>query len=528
MSNPLPTRIGPNWLYEKDTGAVSGIKLEDGTTQALLNQAQAAAAQALVSGAWNPPQRFVGDDLSQPVSITARVKDWGKLACRFGSGMWYAATGAPTLTQGYTGWDGAGAKTGPVSRTSQMDMLKVVPAANSTEQISLATFATNMLTPALNGKFGLWVYVENMTGSGSLSVETGTAGVSTNSLNVAFTTNQVRNGWNFLAFVMRNPAAYVDGNPDIEAHPFGVVATNFGTGASSNILANPVTYMNIYWSNMLGATLYFDSMWTAFTSTPQVVLGCDGGINTESIALPVLQSYGWVAYHAYPIRVGSQITITDPIATAGAANGLQQRLYAAGWDVINHTANHVAVGGLTSEAAILYELETAKAWQLALDCVRGAEFYASPQSSSSPLAEKVIKGAGYKIQRHGRKQNTHLTPWGIDNPATVGGVDVSSNTASGYSQIQGGTASSVSGIQKASKAKILLDICEAYGCTLFPFWHGITTAGDTGTGEDLTGDDLLWTASAFRAFCAELRLREQAGRIEVSKGLTGWYYGVNA
>lgn len=54
MSNPLPTRVGPNWLYEKDTGAVSGIKLEDGTTQALLNQAQAAAAQALVSGAGNP------------------------------------------------------------------------------------------------------------------------------------------------------------------------------------------------------------------------------------------------------------------------------------------------------------------------------------------------------------------------------------------------------------------------------------------------------------------------------------------
>ncbi len=482
------------------------------------------------------PERVVGDELSQPATITSAVTAFGKLAARFGTGQWTATAGSPTLTQGYTGWDGSGTKTGIVSRTGQPDMLKVVPAANTTEQLTLGSFATNMLTKSLNGKFGLWVYVEaqpgyatGSAGAGAIAVEVGTNAGQTNPLFVSFNSNQIREGWNFLTFVMRNPAAYVDGNPDVEYHPFGVSASNFGTGANSNILASPAAYIKVQWDNMLGASLYFDSIWTDFTSKPQVVIGCDQGPGLEEFGVPVMDAYGWVGYLAAPFRIWSSgsYQVTDMDGADATIVAQQTRLYAKGWDIVNHTINHLANGTLTSEAALLYEVQMAQAWQYEANLWRGAEFYASPQSSSSRLSEKVIKGAGFKLQRHARKWNVTPTPFGIDNPHHVGALDISSAGAGvlAYNLVTGGTASSVTGLQQASKLQRVVDVAIAYGATIFPFWHGITITGDTGSGEDLTGDSLLMTRSAFLSFISYIRAKEQAGELTVCRGISGFYYG---
>ena len=77
-----------------------------------------------------------------------------------------------------------------------------------------------------------------------------------------------------------------------------------------------------------------------------------------------------------------------------------------------------------------------------------------------------------------------------------------------------------------SKLKRFVDVLEAYGDTGFPFWHGITALGDSGSGEDLTGDNLLLTRSAFQKFIAYLAKREAAAGIRVRDGMTGFYYGV--
>lgn len=334
-------------------------------TPVILTPNALATIAALVSGDWNPPLRVVGDDLGQPAAITKAVTAFGKLAARFGSGMWTATTGAPTLTQGYTGWDGSGAKTGIVSRTGQPDMLKVVPAANTTEVITLGSFSTNMLTKALNGKFGIWVYVESQpgystgsAGAGTIAVEVGTNSDQSNPLFVTFTGNQIREGWNFLAFVMRDPQAYVDGTGVVEYHPYGILAANFGTGANSNIKDNAAAYIKIQWDNMLGATLYFDSIWTNFASQPQVVLGCDGGVGLEEYAVPAMNAYGWVGYLAQPFRVWSSGSYQVVDMDSGDSTSVAQmlRLYRQGWDMVNHTMNHLANGSLSSEAVIAYEI----------------------------------------------------------------------------------------------------------------------------------------------------------------------------
>ena len=102
-----------------------------------------------------------------------------------------------------------------------------------------------------------------------------------------------------------------------------------------------------------------------------------------------------------------------------------------------------------------------------------------------------------------------------------------SSGSSGIAVTTGGVATSISGWQIYSKLARALDVCEAYGDSLHAFWHGITTSGDTGTGENATGDSLLLTKSAFERFCDDARAREQAGRLIVNKGMTGYYYGTN-
>jgi hypothetical protein len=529
MAYPGATLTGSGWVVPNITGGIVQLSADgaslvpgDGKRTYFDTVAATEAASAMLVG-----------DLTQPAGVTRAVTSIGKLACRFGTGQWTATSGSPTLTQGYTGWNGSGAKTGITSRTGQPDMLRVVPAADTNETIRLGTFATNMLTPNLAGKFGLWVYIENLPGYqvGGTLQGTITVSVSTNvatmgnSCAVGYNTNQLREGWNFLTFVMRNFAAYQSGSGVTEYHPFGISA-NSGTGVNADILTTAAARLEINWTNLFGATLYFDSMWTAFSSKPQIVWGNDAGANLLELAVPIFDQYGWVGYTAFPYSSGGTHAVITDLTSNVTPNGVA--LYAKGWDFTNHTANHPSVGALTTEATIEYELGTARAWQYALGFTRGADFYASPQSTSSRLSELVIKNMGIKAQRHARRWNVQVTPFGVDNMGHIGAIDMGHVSSGGVSSIVAGTSGSVSGFQTATKIKRAIDVVVAYGSAFFPFWHGVTTSGDTGSGEDLTGDNLLLTYSAAQSVFAYVRQLELAGTVQVCRGFSGWYYGVEA
>jgi len=471
----------------------------------------------------------------QPIGITKPVEKYGQVVANFLAGQWSAVAGSPTLTQGFTGFDANGNVTGIKSRTGQAGMLLVEPTVDTTTQISLGAPSTNILTSTLNGKIGIWVYIQPAASSGNIafsiqcemSTQAGATGA-TNGLMVQFSPNSLREGWNFLTFVMRDWQAYVSGSGVTELHPDGLAPTTYGTGANANILSNPITFirLNIQGSGATGSKLYFDSIWTDFQSKAQVILGCDGGVNDVEIALPIFQKYGWVGYTAFPYR----IWVSGSKSIANLNSNLTPdgfTMYAAGWDFTNHTANHLANCSLTSPAEIDYELTVAQAWQNSLGLERGAEFYVSPQSSTSRLAENVISKLGYKMQRHSKHRNNHVTPFGIDNPSHVGSYDIGSRGSNAYFAITGGVGSGVTnGFQQFSRIKNMIDIAIAYGYADFPFWHGITTVGDDGTGEGLTGDNLLIYASAFTKMCEYIRQKELAGEIEVCRGMTGFYYGV--
>lgn len=506
---------------------------------AVLSSVRQATDVGGFNGARGPLQ--VGDvkllPCGQPAGILRSLKNAGRMVANFGTGVWMVAGGTPPLTQGYTGYDALGNISGITSRTGQAEMLQWSPTVATTHEIKLTTFATGARVKDLKGRIGLWVYVDNLpgyepggtpTGSIGMTLTTEVAASNANALTVGFNSNQVREGWNFLKFVQRDPAAYIAASGITEYHPFGVLAGTYGTGAAANIRDAAITGLKIDMSGMAGANVYFDSLWTDFDSQAQIVLGTDSvGSDMPTYYLPIFDSYNWKGYVAVPKRIW---TSGDKVVSDWTGvNPWLKLAYDSGWECINHSTNHLggadATGTITSPSAIAYEVVPVTALYLNSGMTRGLEFYASPQSSTSRLSEKVIKGTGIKMQRHARKINITVTPWGIDNPHHVGACDWGSATAGGISRIVGGVTGSVAGWQKASQIKRMADVIVAYGDTWFPFWHGVTGLGDTGSGEDLTGDNLLLTKSAFEKSCAYIRQLQLAGSLRFCDGFTGFYYG---
>ena len=467
------------------------------------------------------------------------VKSPGTVVVDFASGLWAASGGSLPLTQGYNGYDSSGVLTGIASRTGMPEMLLWAPVTNSVEEITLGSAgaaASKLRNTALGGQFVLAVYVANLPGYEAggagpnptigVSMTTDAGGATGNGLYVGFSSAQVREGWNFLKFAMRNPNAYKSGSGEAEYHPFGVNATGGGTGLASDIVNTAITTVKIDVRNCNGASLYFDSIWTGFDADAQVVLGADDadGADLVNLALPLFQARGWVGYVAVHGRYWNG---TGNRVNADLTDALTNVLpcYAAGWDAVNHSMNHRAMSGYTA-AQVAYEVQSLRGLLASRGLVRGGEFYASPLSSTSRVSEKVIKDLGFVAQRHARKLNISVTPWGVDNLHYLGGTNIGSATSGGVSATASGVNSSISGFQTFSKIKRMIDVIEAYKDTWMPFWHGITQAGDSGSGEDVTGDDLLISYSAFQKTLDYIAEREAAGGLKVRDGLTGWYYGV--
>ncbi|GGY68003.1 polysaccharide deacetylase family protein [Pseudoduganella albidiflava] len=467
----------------------------------------------------------------QPTTITRPVKRAGKVVALFSVATWGQNGGVPAVKENYSGYDASGNQLPVASITSQPNILKYVTAGNGNEEIILSAPGTNLLTTALDGRIGLWVYIENQPGyepggtlNGSIAIALKTSGAGF-ALQVGFNSNQLIEGWNFLSFVMEDPAAYVPGSGVSEDHPFGVSPTVFN-GAEANIKALPIAGIKIALAGWTGATLYFDSLITDWKTEPQMVLGTDVTEDKlTSITLPLFAQYGWVGYTAAPKRVWeapASKTVTD----WSSGNALLKAAYDAGWDCTNHTTNHLANGTLTNPAEIAYEINAVNAYYRNQGMTRGGEFYCSPQSSTSRLAEKVIKNLGIKLQRHARKMNVAVTAFGVPNIHHVGASDIGNHTSSCVINVTGGVTSTVNGLQQFSKIKRVIDVIVRYGDTWFPFWHTISVV-DTGSGEDLTGSTLAITRSAFEKSMAYIRALELEGKLRVCDGITGFYYGMD-
>jgi hypothetical protein len=459
--------------------------------------------------------------LGQPLGITRPCKSIGKKSIGFDSATgWQFVDGTAgtdyTVTNDVTGFDASGNETDIIPRTGTTTMMKVAKLADNLVRIRKQSISIDA-----RGRIGLWVYLSNPAGiAAGLTIELGSVNGST-AISYNFNNNQLKaNAWNFLVIVRSaNPTS----NTDKEAHPFGLTESiaNFNEARWATL---PIQSLWISFFGGNGLTFYLESMWHGFNNQAQFVLGADQtGPDTLDIVLPKFQQYGWKGYIAEPFRVQPNpfVEVTDfttrPITTA------LQAVYDAGWDIINHSTNHQAIGTYTNAAQVKYEIEMCRSWLLTLGFEKGAEFYASPMSSTSILSRKVIKDTGIKIQRHGAHDANHVTPWGMDDLTWAGSIDVGAN---GW--IYNATSPTLYpfAYPHIQNLRTWIDMIIKYGATGMPFWHGVQTLGDPGDGTGNTGLPTAVYKSNFNLMMDYIAEKEAQGLCRVVDGFTGFYYGV--
>jgi hypothetical protein len=453
----------------------------------------------------------------QPCGITKYVTRVGNMFRDFSAGILGTVSAAASTVTNHTGYDGSSIAQSVQSKTGLPSITKIDITSDTNQQFEITS--ANLGSVTTLGLIGLWVYIDltNKVGGSAarifMDVSNQTALFSTYVRAAFIGPNQLRHGWNFLVYKQLTDIASTPGSL---SHFSGLDVTKFSTGANGDMIGSPLRYMQLSFINCNGCSVYLDSLWTDFAALPQFVLGTDQATqDCVDYALPIFKSYGWKGYAAGTFRVWSSgsYSINNWNVPAGGTEKLEE-LYAAGWDAVNHSTNHLnVVSAALTAPQIRYEVQASRSWLLSRGAVRGSEFYASPQSSTNILSERIISEAGFKLQRHGLngKPNIQITHFGIDNINSVGSIDMSNASV---------------GFQKFSLIKAYIDTCIAYKASLFLFWHGITTLGDTGSGEDLTGNDLQITKSAFEKTCAYIKQLQSAGSLNVADGITGFYYGV--
>jgi hypothetical protein len=397
------------------------------------------------------------------------------------------------------------------ARTPVTGMLRWGPIKAPYETIQLNSSDLPGGAPlVLNGRFGLWMYCANQRGYGpgqepetSLSIVLTTAADRSfdNAVDISFNANQIREGWNFLKFVENSTG-----------HPPGVDRSYWGDGSAGDIVNHPVTAIQLFCDAPdVGATWYFDSLWTGFATKAQIVFGCDDANDSLlDYCIPLFKQVGWTGYIATPYRVweSGSYKVTQWVNNPHIARVLME---APDWEIINHTVNHLRVGDLTNTTDIKYELNAQTTWLRSQGVPeKGLKFYASPQSSSSRLSEKTIKGLGVVVQRHYRKWNTSLTQFGIDNPQHIGSLGLDdANDA-----------------QSFAKIKLEIDKIIAYGDTFNLFWHDvIDDSSDPQDGIATTGNSFSIWKSTWDKTMNYVRARELAGDVTIAKGMTGFLQG---
>lgn len=550
------TRVSGANILAGDYTAARGNALADAVAQAVLasgagvditkypvetiakTQTDPTTGQTVIVGPDGEAIPLGGDGLpvitippGQPAKITDAVINAGTPLAPI-SGWTVAGSGVSgtdySVDSAYSGFDANNNPLPVQSRTGASAMLKLKGLTNTgTPRIQL----TGNLG-VFNGLFGVWVYIErNPTGdpqpSGNLqiSIAFSTSSASLwDRVSYAFTSNGLKtDGWNFLAI-----ARSVDptSNTDKERHPFGITETinAFADSAWVTAITRGV-FIDI--TNKQGWTLYFDRAFVNWEAEPQFVIGADvAGLDTRDHFLRLMTDNGWGnrGYLAVPNRVSgySELNYMTP-SIPNEYIGMQAAKD-AGWDLINHSVNHMPAATLTAPQ-IRFEIEGNRAWHHAQGYFKGQEFYASPTSSTSIISRKVIADCGIKLQRHSMRDATHVTAYGVDNMNFIGSVDIGGNQ-----WLLNGSDATLwpYNYNHITNLRNWVDMIIKYKATGFAFFHSVTTLGDPGDGTGNSGDSVTMYESTLRLFLEHLKLRESEGKCKIAEGISGWYYGIGA
>lgn len=186
------------------------------------------------------------------------------------------------------------------------------------------------------GMIYFWVYIESLTDVLTLQVILGNDAAFANFYTKTFTT--FHQGWNKLPLGRTSWTA--SGSPS-----WNTTFERLRVRVNANASVSPV--------------VYYDSMVQAYYSRPKAVISFDDGwASVYDVAYPIMKAYGFK---------GSLYLIKQRIDTAGyMTTAMVQELFDEGWDVMNHTDNHVNMQTeLTTQAEVEAELSACRDWIIA-------------------------------------------------------------------------------------------------------------------------------------------------------------------
>lgn len=150
--------------------------------------------------------------------------------------------------------------------------------------------------------------------------------------------------------------------------------------------------------------VYFDNLRTGGYTRPKVVLIMDDGFSTQ-----------YTLAYAYMKPLGLRATIgviSSAVGTGGYMSLTQlQELFAAGWDMVNHTVNHTNLTTFGTAQQMIDEVDPCSTYLITNGLARngGEKLFLYPNGGYNQAAIDVLTGLNFKAARTIRSQTNLMT-----------------------------------------------------------------------------------------------------------------------
>lgn len=302
-------------------------------------------------------------------------------------------------------------------------------------------------------------------------------------------------GWN-VCLCHTSEAIGVGGTPNGQFSFQGGISDGWYIGAGSfnpNSNAATINYVAIefltYGSGIGNSRSYawVEGIYVGGKDKPRLTIGFDIQGPGLDLAKQTMEKYGLLGYAAVPTGNGNP---GNPAYLWTAADvDRMQSLYAAGWDIIQHSVGHNSMGTLSDDGALAAEFESCREQLIAIGCPAGADLMATPNGSWSNRVIALAARAGVRWMRHVNSAPMLVSRGliGLSNPLIQGATSFANQT-------------------DAVRSLAYIDLLIQYGASGHAYTHGIIVGAS---------DPINTNVAVFDAICAGIAARVALGQIEV-------------
>jgi peptidoglycan/xylan/chitin deacetylase (PgdA/CDA1 family) len=216
-------------------------------------------------------------------------------------------------------------------------------------------------------QFGLWVYVPDATALDYIALYlSSSSGFATNFARTWTASRQLKNGWNWLVM---NKADFINTGGEVWGN---------------------CTYLKLkVWKNASASsvTVTYGALYTNPVLEPKIIINFDD-------AFPSVYTKAYSILHAAGVA-GTFYINSNRVGLDGYISLAQlQEMYADGWDIANHTADHTNLTTLATDAEIITAIQTCTDYLIAQGFTRAAYQLSYPFGGVNRHIQDVVKSIG--------------------------------------------------------------------------------------------------------------------------------------